>query len=197
MCCTGRRVLSAYMHAFLASLPYSQRSNLNAEELAAKVLNTYSLGEFVAADWQLGRVVRWTPPEAGLEAHREPGDSFDDRRRHQVGEDGKRVWRGTAGYYKVTGTTVEAIIGGIFHEHVSITCAHIVFVELTFITCHSQGGTAARHVFHTQVLPRLLVPNKRVPENIMRQVNELSVKMGGKPRPRETEGTEPSDPLKL
>ncbi|EIN08782.1 hypothetical protein PUNSTDRAFT_86813, partial [Punctularia strigosozonata HHB-11173 SS5] len=163
----GRRVLAAYMHTFLASAPRPEGKHVNAEEVAERVLNTYCLGEFVGVDWQLGRVVRWTPPEAGAGAHREPGDEFDDRRRPQFGEDGKKVWRGTVGFYKVTGTTVEAIIGGIFHQH---------------------GGTAARHVFHTRILPRILAA-QRVPvsADLLRHANEVSVKMGGQPQSRETE----------
>ena len=61
-------------------------------------MNTHALGEHVAPHWRLQDVMRWVLPRAG-----EPGP------------DGR-----TAGLHKVAGTTVEAVVGGILHQFVSL-----------------------------------------------------------------------------
>lgn len=70
----GRRVLHAYLNLFLHSqdasgLPVfdtetSEQMTLpqhNYDELCSTMINTYALGEHVGREWQLERVMRWTP----------------------------------------------------------------------------------------------------------------------------------------
>lgn len=70
----GRRVLHAYLTLFLHSqdasgLPVfhtetSQQMTLpqhNYDDLCGTIINTYALGEHVGREWQLERIMRWTP----------------------------------------------------------------------------------------------------------------------------------------
>ncbi|KAH9976185.1 ribonuclease-III-like-domain-containing protein [Lactifluus volemus] len=109
----GRRTLEAYLLLFLQGLPVAAEHD--HARIADRVLNTHSLGEHVAPHWRLLDVMRWVSPLAG-----------------QPGLDGRE-----AGQYKVAGTTVEAIVGGILHQF---------------------GGSVAHRLFHTRVLPQLLLP---------------------------------------
>ena len=84
----GRRVLNSYMTLFLASSPVTDPSH-DFEEITARALNTYALGQHVAPKLQLSRVLRWQP--AGP----------------------------TGGLYKVMGEAVQAIVGGTYHQFVS------------------------------------------------------------------------------
>ncbi|KAG8807845.1 hypothetical protein FRC17_004236 [Serendipita sp. 399] len=43
---------------------------MDYDELATKILDTYVLGEYVGAAWNLEQVMRWVPPHGGLVAHR-------------------------------------------------------------------------------------------------------------------------------
>lgn len=132
----GRRVLHAYLHLFLheCSLPSPSqlppknapisptdrlrmstfpRKSLNAsppltqsyDDISDKLLNTYTLGEHVGAAWELERIMRWTPAVAELEKLRE--------------ERPDTVLR-SSGLYKVRGATVEGLVGGMFHQFVSV-----------------------------------------------------------------------------
>jgi hypothetical protein len=95
----GRRTLEAYMLLFLQGL--SAAAEHDHSRIATRVLNTYSLGEYVAPHWRLQEVMRWVPPRAG-----EPG--LDGR---------------ASGLHKVAGTMVEAVVGGVLHQFVSrISC---------------------------------------------------------------------------
>jgi hypothetical protein len=93
---SGRRTLEAYLLLFLQGLPVAAEHD--HARIADRVLNTHSLGEHVAPRWRLLDVMRWVPPRAG-----------------QPGLDGR-----AAGQYKVAGTTVEAIVGGILHQFVRL-----------------------------------------------------------------------------
>lgn len=87
------------MLLFLQRLPAAAEHDHS--RIAARVLNTHSLGEYVAPHWKLHEVMRWVPPRAG-----------------DLGLDGK-----ASGLHKVAGTMVEAVVGGVFHQFVSlITC---------------------------------------------------------------------------
>jgi len=110
----GRRVLESYFLLFLQSCPEIRPTD-DYEQLASSTLNTYLLGEHVAPKWSLGRVLRWTPV----------GDIQVSPRNTSVG------------LHKVMGTTVEAVVGGIYHQF---------------------GGSVAHRIFHTRILPHLLLP---------------------------------------
>ncbi|KAN0125612.1 Ribonuclease-III-like domain containing protein [Russula decolorans] len=88
----GRRTLEAYMLLFLQGLPVAAEHDHS--RIAARVLNTHSLGEYVDPHWRLQDVMRWVPPRAG-----------------QLGLDGR-----ASGLHKIAGTMVEAVVGGVFHQ---------------------------------------------------------------------------------
>jgi hypothetical protein len=92
----GRRTLEAYMLLFLQGLPVAAEHDHS--RIAARVLNTHSLGEYVDPHWRLQDVMRWVPPRAG-----------------QLGLDGR-----ASGLHKIAGTMVEAVVGGVFHQFVSL-----------------------------------------------------------------------------
>ncbi|KAH9006144.1 ribonuclease-III-like-domain-containing protein [Lactarius hatsudake] len=109
----GRRTLEAYLLLFLQALPAAARHD--HARIVAHVLNTHTLGQHVAPRWKLQEVMRWVPPRAG--------DGVLDGR--------------VAGVYKVAGTTVEAVVGGVLHQF---------------------GGSVAHRLFHTRLLPHILLP---------------------------------------
>ncbi|KDN45812.1 hypothetical protein RSAG8_04645, partial [Rhizoctonia solani AG-8 WAC10335] len=140
----GRRVLQAYLMTFLhayttltptppltqppsdppVDMKISQLPSPNDaleqdfDNLSEVVLHTRALGEHVGAAWQLERVMRWVP-------------NTD----HHTDVSGIRVDEGgSSGLYGILGTTVEAIVGGVFYQF---------------------GGVAAHRLFHTRVLPHL------------------------------------------
>jgi hypothetical protein len=92
----GRRTLEAYMLLFLQGLPAAAEHDHS--RIAARVLNTHSLGEYVAPHWRLQDVMRCVPPRAG-----------------ELGLDGR-----ASGLHKIAGTMVEAIVGGVFHQFVGL-----------------------------------------------------------------------------
>jgi len=143
----GRRVLKTYLLLMLHSNPtISDQHDHNL--ILDRTLNTYVLGEHVAPKWSLDSVLRWKPVRI---------DS-------NVGEGGfsstnPALIRGV-GLYKVQGTTVEAVMGGIFHQF---------------------GGAVAHRVFHTRLLPHILLPGR--PEGLHDAYHGLAQKicegMGG------------------
>ncbi|KZT28135.1 hypothetical protein NEOLEDRAFT_1087798 [Neolentinus lepideus HHB14362 ss-1] len=144
----GRRVMDTFLMLFLDSVPPSVRSsNLDFDITTARILNTYLLGEYVAREWDIWRVMRWVPNiprPAGRTSNR--GMDGEDREVEQ--EEFRRqlaTLEGAArdkllrsvGLFKVAGFSVEAITGGIYHQF---------------------GGTVAHRIFHTRILPHLLLP---------------------------------------
>ncbi|KAJ3553023.1 hypothetical protein NM688_g3839 [Phlebia brevispora] len=113
----GRRVLSSYLLLFLTSSSALDATH-DLQQLAERTLEPHLLGEYVAPPWDLGRVMRWTPVQSAV-----PGDNT------------------SIGLYKIQGTTVEAVMGGIYHQF---------------------GGAVAHRVFHTRLLPHLLLPGKSI-----------------------------------
>ena len=85
------------------------------------------------------------------------------------------------GFYKVQGTTVEAIMGGIYHQFVS--CRSILIVHGILINSLRvpQGGTIAHRVFHTRLLPHLITKDERfgLHEALHDATLEMQEKMGG------------------
>ncbi|TFY66651.1 hypothetical protein EVG20_g4445 [Dentipellis fragilis] len=141
----GRRVLESYMLLFIHSAP-GLNPKYDYSNIAARAINTYVLGEHIAPRWNLSEVVRWTPP-------REVRAGNADELR-------------SVGLFKVHGTTVEAVMGGIFHQF---------------------GGSVAHRVFHTRLLPHILLPGK--PEGLVDSLHEHALdvtrKMGGPEGPLE------------
>lgn len=93
---SGRRTLEAYMLLFLQGLPAAAEHDHS--RIAHRALNTHSLGDYVAPHWRLQDVMRWVPPRAA-----------------ELGLDGRE-----SGLHKIAGTMVEAVVGGVFHQFVSL-----------------------------------------------------------------------------
>ncbi|KAL6304703.1 ribonuclease-III-like-domain-containing protein [Sparassis latifolia] len=130
----GRRVLQSYLLLFLHGSPALQPVH-EYELIAARAINTYMLGEFVAPHWELGRVLRWTPVHTGpLSMAAVQRENVRD----VLGRLGSEASR-SVGMYKVHGTAVEAVVGGVFHQF---------------------GGSVAHRLFHTRMLPHLLLPGR-------------------------------------
>ncbi|KAG8715051.1 hypothetical protein FRC08_011049 [Ceratobasidium sp. 394] len=124
----GRRVLEAYMLAFLHAhtpltptppltrppsdpQPDTQISRLpmpssileqDFTEITNQAVNAPVLGMLVGNVWELERVMRWVPNLVGESISNDPG------------------------LYTVRGTTVEAVVGGVFHQFVSWVKARLL-----------------------------------------------------------------------
>ncbi|KAF9645734.1 hypothetical protein BDM02DRAFT_3189421 [Thelephora ganbajun] len=119
----GRRILEAYFLMFLHSCP-NINSGADYANITSNALNTYTLGEHVGREWGIGKVLKWK--------------SMVDL--HMVA---KGMDNGNVGLHKVLGTTVEAIIGGVYHQF---------------------GATEAHKFFHTHLLPHILL--KGTPQGV-------------------------------
>ena len=85
---------------FLHSCP-NVNSGADYANITSNSLNTYTLGEHVGREWGIGKVLRWksmVDPQMGV----------------------KGVGSGQIGLHKVLGTTVEAIVGGVYHQFVRL-----------------------------------------------------------------------------
>ncbi|THH33519.1 hypothetical protein EUX98_g660 [Antrodiella citrinella] len=115
---------------FLHSAP-SLESSHDYELIAERTLNTYILGEHVAPKWELGRVLKWSPVKVDPEVDSADGD---------FSRLSPKVSR-SVGLYKVQGSAVEAVVGGIYHQH---------------------GGDITHRIFHTRILPHILLPGTAI-----------------------------------
>ncbi|PCH36760.1 hypothetical protein WOLCODRAFT_140571 [Wolfiporia cocos MD-104 SS10] len=151
----GRRVLQTYLHLFISGSPALEPEH-DFGLIAVRAVNPYVLGEYVAPKWALGRVLRWTPV-AGQLAGSEAAKDEDARGiLERFGPDRSR----SVGLYKVMGTTVEALVGAVYHQF---------------------GGAVAHRFFHTRILPNILLPGN--PEGLNdafhQHAMEVCAKMGG------------------
>ncbi|KAG6910744.1 hypothetical protein DXG01_008276 [Tephrocybe rancida] len=96
----GRRVMESYLLLMLNSSK-SLRSTPDIDEVVARTLNSYTLGETVGSNWGLGRAMRWTPSVAA--------------RLLKKGADQRELLR-AVGLYKIQGDAVSAIMGGVFFQ---------------------------------------------------------------------------------
>jgi large subunit ribosomal protein L15 len=161
----GRRVLHTYLLLFLHEclLPSKtpQRPNTGApsdllrpssltvggdaqpipqtyEHISDKLLDTYVLGEHVGGAWHLERIMRWTPAVAQLDTLK--------------ATDPSKVLHGS-GLYKVRGATVEGVMGGIFHQFVSICLSfnEIVYIAFAGWFCSTQSIPHTRFTIYIQI----------------------------------------------
>lgn len=104
---TGRRVLKTYLLLYIHSSPALLPTH-DYDLILERALNTYVLGQHVAPKWGLGRVLKWAPVNISpkLESVAEDYSRMDPKLSHSVG------------LYKVMGTSVEAVVGGVFHQYV-------------------------------------------------------------------------------
>jgi hypothetical protein len=90
-------VIAAYFMLFLHSSRQLKPTD-DVEDIAARSLNTYLLGEYVGNEWGVGRELVWAPSIS-----------------EQLKTDGH-----LPGLYKVQGETVQAIMGAIYHQYVGL-----------------------------------------------------------------------------
>ncbi|KAI0767632.1 ribonuclease-III-like-domain-containing protein [Fomes fomentarius] len=155
----GRRVLQSYLLMFVHSSPALQPDH-DYEKILAYAINTYTLGEHVAPKWELGKVLKWRPMNVGnLSKPLGPDIDVPSPLENLEGRNARSV-----GMYKVHGTTVEAVVGGVFHQF---------------------GGAVAHRLFHTRLLPHLCIEGSleglhgRFHEHAL----EICQKMGGRTEP--------------
>lgn len=96
----GRRIIESYFLMFLHSCP-NVNSGADYAKTSSNALNTYTLGEHVGREWGIGKVLKWK--------------SMVDPQMIERGTDNGRI-----GLHKVLGTTVEAIVGGVYHQFVCL-----------------------------------------------------------------------------
>ncbi len=181
---TGRRVMSTYLLLFLhhatTRLSSSSSSHLLTPSLSQfdfdainyRAMYTALIGERVGRAWDLPRSLLWTPPVSSSNSNL----SIEDRV--------SRSW--APGLYKVQGTTVEAIIGGIYHQFVrtfSFLCTTFLILLTKYAETDTllQGGLITQRVFHTRFLPHILCPGEPVGlhDAFHNAAQELMERMGG------------------
>ncbi|KAG2356201.1 hypothetical protein BDR07DRAFT_1473840 [Suillus spraguei] len=160
----GRRVLESYYLLFLHSVARNQNQH-DYEYLSSRALNTYLLGEHVAPRWSLGRILRWTPTVSQdvLLAHKNVKKPFAKQPVEAELENALTENPGivrSVGLYKVMGDAVQSVMGGVYHQF---------------------GGSVAHRLFHTRILPHILLPDKAegVPVEFHHQALAICERMGG------------------
>ena len=120
---------------FLHSSPASDPTH-DYELIASRALNTYGLGQYVAPKWHLGRILRWhptiNPATFKYDPQKKGRTSADDvdpelvialRSHPQVIK--------SIGLYKVMGEAVQAIVGGAYHQFVSVIYHKCFILDLS------------------------------------------------------------------
>ena len=120
-------MLQSYLLMFIHSSP-SLLPNEDYDRILEHALNTYTLGEHVAPKWELGKVLKWKPMNVGnFSKPLGPDVEIPSLLNNVRGENARSV-----GMYKVQGTTVEAVVGGVFHQFVRTLVHPALRISLTF-----------------------------------------------------------------
>ncbi|KAG6901219.1 hypothetical protein C0995_015207 [Termitomyces sp. Mi166 len=106
----GRRVMESYLLLMLHSSSALKKDH-NLDEVVARTLNSYTLGEAVGSKWGLGRAMRWTPSISASLLRPEA--------------DQREMLR-NVGLYKIQGDAVSAVVGGVFFQF-GASVAHRLF----------------------------------------------------------------------
>lgn len=140
----GRRVLHAYLMTFLHAYtpltptppftqppsepkpdlkiselpPPSDALEQDFNEIIEKVVDTRSLGEHVGGAWQIERVMRWVP---NVDQHSDVASITAEE-------------AAVSGLFTIRGTTVQGVVGGVFHQFVSTLYAldHIFRIDFLY-----------------------------------------------------------------
>ena len=86
------------------------------EEIALNSLHTNLIGEHIAHEWGVGRVLAWQP---SISSDKSMNDVEALR---------------SAGLYKVQGETVQAIMGAVYNQYVRIGFCYTIY-EGSFVFC--------------------------------------------------------------
>ena len=126
-------MLHSYMMLFLASSPAADPSH-DFEEITARALNTYVLGQHVAPKFQLSRVLRWQPavnpsiitrPDVQPKYDPIPEKGTEKDAELALALQAHPMLLKSVGLYKVMGEAVQAIVGGTYHQFVSTSYAFL------------------------------------------------------------------------
>lgn len=149
------------------------------EKICDRALHTRMLGERVGGAWKLEKAMRWAPNTPG---HEQAGSSPE-------------ALLGDSGLFKIRGATVEAVVGGVFHQFVSLPSMPEVNSNIYHIL---QGGVAAHRLFHTRVLPHVA---STLPLEYRNPAKNVSERLGGPSSPllltSSTPSTSRSENVKL
>ena len=153
------------MMLFLASSPAADPSH-DFEEITARALNTYALGQHVAPKFQLSRVLRWQPavnssiitrPDVQLKYDPIPEKGTEKDAELALALQAHPMLLKSVGLYKVMGEAVQAIVGGTYHQFVSTSnFLRFFWVYILIFPCR-QGASVAHRLFHQRILPSLLI----------------------------------------
>lgn len=161
-CLAGRRVLESYLLLLLSASSQLTPAH-DLEQIVARTLNSYILGEHVGSAWGLGQIMYWTPSVKASKLESKKVNSTALLR--------------SVGLYKVQGETVAAVVGGTFREFV----CHSSCIFDPRLLQPFKGGSTAHRIFHTRVLPHLLLSQRDVglPELFHRDARAACAEMGG------------------
>ena len=136
---------------FIHSSPALQPDH-DYEKILAHALNTYTLGEHVAPHWEIGKVLKWRPMNVGnMSKPLGPEVEVPTPLANVQGRNARSI-----GMYKVHGTTVEAVVGGVFHQFVRVSPSSSLYHPL-LMRGSLQGGAVSHRLFHTRLLPHLCI----------------------------------------
>lgn len=161
-------MLESYLLLLLTSSP-ALHPKYDVEDIVSRTLNSYVLGEHIGSIWGIGRVLRWTPTVSASKLRPD--------------EDQKELLK-SVGLYKVQGDTVAAVMGGIYQQFVRSSIygpgglyANIVSWKTNIL----QGASVAHRVFHTRLLPHVLLPGNLagLPDVFHADAEAMCERMGG------------------
>lgn len=164
--CVGRRVIESYLLLFLNSSS-ALKGTHDLDAILNRTVNSYILGEHVGSSWGLGRALRWTPAVPASQVS-------------SITHDSRKLLRGV-GFYKVQGDTVAAVIGGIYHQFVSLRYSFTLKYRARDCWTLKQGATVAQRVFHTRMLPKLFLErsSEGLPDVFHADALAICQRMGG------------------
>ena len=131
---------------FLASSPAADPSH-DLEEITARALNTYVLGQHVAPKFQLARVLRWQPAvNPGITIHPQIQSKYGSEKDPELALALRAhpMILKSVGLYKVLGEGVQAIVGGAYHQFVSTS---------NFLSIHTYFSISSGSFCSSSVIP--------------------------------------------
>ena len=137
------------MISFLALSPAADPSH-DFEEITARVLNTYAVGQHVTPGFQLSRVLRWQPavnpsiitrPDVQPKYDLIPEKGTEKDAELTLALQAHPMLLKSVGLYKVMGEAVQAIVGGTYHQFVSTSYAFLGLHAYFFMLSGSFGSS--------------------------------------------------------